>query len=171
VILATKGDLDNDKKDDFAVVLELTQTEESESIPIGTFAPRHLYVLLANADGSFAIVGKSENSIREFYTGGSFGDPLNEVAIQNGLLCLSHYGGSSDRWGDDKHYALDNGQLVLVYKKEYSHSTHSLTGEETIYDYINGTEKRFEVDLNDNNKRKLLSSKGISKTRNVLGTE
>jgi hypothetical protein len=107
--------------------------------------------------------------MKDFLSGGVFGDPLVKVEIDDGVLCIDYYGGSSSRWGYDFRYIYNGGQMILSYLREYSHSTHTLAGEETIYDYVNFSVEQYEVN-NYEGKRNLIAREEFPPVRYPLGS-
>ena len=146
VILATAGDLNSDGNRDLAIVVELAEiNKDSPGYAEGEigFGPRHIYVLLGNTDGSYTVVGKSEALILKHWMGGVFGDPLENVSIENGVLSINHYGGSSSRWGCTMRFSYNEGQLLLTEMAAVSHSTFTVNGEETICDFAHQMVTRY----------------------------
>ena len=58
-----------------------------------------------------------KQSIQALYNsrdGGMMGDPFGEIEINNGILLISHNGGSSWKWGHTDKYRYQNGEFYLV---------------------------------------------------------
>lgn len=147
VILAAAGDLSGDGNDDLAIVVEFfAKEEDGYGYAEGGFGPRHIYILLGNADGDYTVFTKSESLILPHWMGGPFGDPLENVVIEDGVLRIIHYGGSSSRWGYDMRFAYDGGPLALVYMAEISFSTLTANGERTNCDFTNHRIERYSSD-------------------------
>lgn len=167
VILAAAGDLNGDQKGDLAVVVEFMEDEkESPGYAKGelSFASRHIYILIQNADGSYAVTNKNEDLILEYNEGGTFGDPLESVSIENGFLSIEHYGGSSSRWGYTMRFSFNEGRLVLADMTSLSHSTFTAGGEETICDFTNHTVTRYTLAYSDKPPLLLFSGELPAKT-------
>jgi hypothetical protein len=131
VILANVGDLTGDGKNDLAVVVEFDSDQ------------RHIYILLENTDGSYTVANKSESLILERTMGGPFGDPLESVSIEDGILNIKHFGGSSGRWSYNMQFAYENGHLILVKMGVLGYSTHTINGAETIFDFTGRRVERY----------------------------
>lgn len=141
LIWAVAGDIDGDSIDDLVVVVELIVDELDEYHGFGS---RHIYVLHCDANGNYSIIHKNESLILEEWRGGVFGDPLESITIEDGILAIHHYGGSSSRWGYQMCFAYDNNrQFVLTDMTVTSSSTRTANGEETICDFINHKIERY----------------------------
>ena len=124
VLKFATGDLDENETEDIAIVIE--------QMPGLWTGSRILYVLLGQEDGSFKIRWKDENiSGRE--GGGVYGDPFEGVYIENGELTISHYGGSSDRWGYSYSYMVQGDDLILTKAEEINQSILSASGTRIVY--------------------------------------
>jgi len=146
VIMAAEGKLDGDRIDDIVIVTEFSAEDEEDFGYVEGefgFGERHIYVLLGAANGSYTVAHKNKFLILGGHEGGVFGDPLQKVEIDDEVLKIKHYGGSSSRWGYDMHFAYDDGQFALIYMTMYSHSTHTANGESTIYDFANRRIERY----------------------------
>lgn len=160
VILAAAGDLNNDGNNDLAVVVEFKEeNEDSPGYAEGEFGlgARHIYIILGNEDGSYEITNRNEALILEHWMGGAFGDPLEGVSIENDILSIKHYGGSSSRWGYTMRFSYSDGQLVLTNMTELSHDAFTENIEETICDFANHTVARYSWGDYENNPLLLFS--------------
>ena len=162
--------MNNDGKQDFAVVLESEVAEHSD-FWLKYEGIRVIYV--------FTYAYYSDNFEKDMYrcsyvnntlvlsqdSGGVFGDPYNGIEIQDGTLRISDYGGSNDRWGDDFTFGMDGDDLVL---KEYRHmEAHAPNEVETIWNYEEGTFETYAVTRDDS----LLINKGTFEPETILFEE
>lgn len=92
-----KGNLNLDKFPD--VVLVLKKDNETETSDV-TENPekRPLLVLLGQADKTYKLAARNDNTVYCVDCGGAFGDPFDGISITNGNFSINHYGGSSWRW-------------------------------------------------------------------------
>ena len=93
----TKGDLNRDAYPDFILVLK-KKGEEKTSDVIDHPEKRPLLIFLGQADQSFKLAAKSNNSVYCVDCGGMMGDPFTGISIKNGYFSVEHYGGSGHRW-------------------------------------------------------------------------
>jgi len=152
IILAAVGDLNGDGNSDLAVIVEFSETDENSlGYAEGEFGfgPRYIYVLFGNSDGSYTIVNKNESLILDHNSGGVFGDPLEDLLIENDVLIIKHYGGSSDRWGYDMYFIYKDRQLILSKMVAIYHSTLTANGETTICDFINQKIEKYSSSVED----------------------
>ena len=158
-----KGDLNGDGLDDIAVVIEQRPGMSGGS--------RTIYIMLACEDGSLAVCWQSGTHLMGRGEGGVFGDPYCGIIIHNGELIISHYGGSSDRWGFTFKYAIQKGELILTHFSDFSHSTHTACGTRTTYDVMAGIiEKRSETYEGDLYDGLLLSACAVEPEQTFLFT-
>lgn len=136
VIILAKGNLNGDDTDDFAVVVEIKGTEEQDEFNMGDRFGRHIYAFVSNSDGNYDIIGKSGALILEEWQGGILGDPLESISVENGIIGITHYGGSAYRWGYAMFFEYREEQLRLAKMTELAHTTFELYAEEIIYDFM-----------------------------------
>lgn len=92
-----KGDLNLDKYPD--IVLVLKKDNEAETSDVSDNPERRpLLLFIGQADGSYKLAGRNDNSVYCVSCGGVFGDPFDSITITNGNFSINHYGGSSWRW-------------------------------------------------------------------------
>ena len=151
VLDVCEGDIGNDGTMDIVVILEF-----EEDYPISSddymFAVDHRVTCIFQDNGNetFSCQAKNNALIMNKNTGGVYGDPYAGMTIQNGILTLSHYGGSSDRWGYDYRFDMYNGHLTLWQGVFFEHNTHSDGyGSTDVYDYRSGTRTWFETEHYD----------------------
>jgi len=93
----TKGDLNRDAFGDIILVLK-KKGEEKTSDVIDHPEKRPLLILLGQADHSYKLAARSNNSVYCVDCGGIMGDPFMGITIKNGYFSVEHYGGSGHRW-------------------------------------------------------------------------
>lgn len=129
------GDLNSDGQEDMAVVLEA----DVSCLP-GT--ERETFILLRK-DEKFEIIATNKGLVMGKESGGVFGDPFDSIEIEDHVLTISNYGGSSDRWGMDYSFIYYNDNLRLSKIESSSYSTLTANGVIRVYDYIKGTYEKY----------------------------
>ncbi|RZL49897.1 MAG: hypothetical protein EOP00_06210 [Pedobacter sp.] len=123
------GDLNNDKLEDLAVILEynLPITEnraygDNETDLIKEFQkPRILAIYFKNAaNGKYILAHQNNNFILRANEGGSLGDPLKKINIVANRLQLKFEGGANWRW-------------ILNYEFKYQNHNWNLVKANNIY--------------------------------------
>ncbi len=89
VLKFKKGDLNQDKMDDYVVVLE-KQNSDGDAL-------RPLLLITRKADGTFSLAAKNDSIVSCRSCGGKF-DPLADIAIKDGFFTIEHEGGSREMW-------------------------------------------------------------------------
>jgi hypothetical protein len=96
------GDLNSDKKADAILILkaigEDTLTEEVK---------RPMLILLRQTDGTLKQERRNDNIILCRQCGGVFGDPYENVEINNNAFSIHFYGGSAWRWSREYRFKYD----------------------------------------------------------------
>jgi uncharacterized protein len=133
ILQSAQGDLNQDKRDDVAMVLIQPQEEEEQMDH-----ERMLLVLLQQPDGSFQKAAETSKAILCRGCGGVYGDPLESIAIDNGALVITHYGGSRDRWGYVHRFRLQDGDWYMTGRTETYHDTLSQKSETTDENLLTG---------------------------------
>ncbi|MCY0967846.1 hypothetical protein [Chryseobacterium wangxinyae] len=100
------GDLDGDKIPEKAIVYNIPTGKYSGDI-------REIQIL-KKINGKWIILEKSRNAIYRSDEGGMMGDPYQNTTIENGILNITHYGGSSWKWGGTDKYRFQNGHFELI---------------------------------------------------------
>lgn len=97
-LYATRGNLNLDAIND--VVLIVNKPNEAKTSDVNVHPEkRPLLILIGQADGTYRLAGRNDNTVYCVACGGAMGDPFTGVAIKNGYFSVEHYGGSSQRWG------------------------------------------------------------------------
>lgn len=142
IIDTATGDLNDDNIDDLAMVIEyhLPITEnraygDNETELIKEFQkPRVLAIFFRNKQtGNFVFSIQNNNFILRSKEGGTLGDPLREIAIQNKHLKLNFEGGNDWRWKLNYEFKFSQNDWKLMAAKNVYY--HSETGELTEHQY------------------------------------
>lgn len=91
------GNLNLDKFPDAVLVLKKANEEEL-SRQVEDQVKRPLLILIGQADKSYKLAGRNDNTVFCYSCGGVFGDPFAGIEIKNGTFSILHYGGSGWRW-------------------------------------------------------------------------
>lgn len=102
----SEGDLDNDGIAEKVVVFARDLEFESSS-------PRDL-VIYKNNNGVWEEWISTENAVYMADEGGMMGDPFDGVSINNGILEIDHFGGSSWKWSNRDKYRYQDGDFYLI---------------------------------------------------------
>lgn len=116
IIASAKGDLNKDKLDDYAVIIEKNDVSEqklkrfyitndapyinssAEDIWESTSQPRKVVVFFAQKNGQFEPVLMHSDWVERSDMGGVLGDSFDGLEIHNGSFLLKGFGGSRDKW-------------------------------------------------------------------------
>jgi hypothetical protein len=145
VLKQAEGDLNKDNVPDAALVLASLQ-EDGDSLE-ATEAPRPLLILLKQADGAYVLSGTNPDLILCKMCGGVFGDPLEDLKIQRGVVVITHYGGSNQKWGTTHRFRFQDGDWYLIGETKMSHD--GLSGEHHETDKNLVTGDVIETDTDD----------------------
>ncbi|MEJ5995369.1 hypothetical protein WG904_13160 [Pedobacter sp. Du54] len=138
IIDTAYGDLNNDKIEDLAFVLEyfLPVSEnraygDNETELIKEFQkPRVLAIYFKNKqNGPYVFATQNNNFILRANEGGIMGDPLKNINIANQNLQLSFQGGNNWRWKLDYEFKYHNNEWDLIRANNLYY--HSVSGEMT----------------------------------------
>jgi len=100
------GDLDGDQVPEKVVIYNIPTNNDSGDI-------REIQIL-KKVNNQWTILEKSRKAIHGSKDGGMMGDPYQSTTIENGILNISHYGGSSWKWGGTDKYRFQNGHFELI---------------------------------------------------------
>lgn len=101
------GDLDQDNVSELVVAYNTSLKTEDEGIK------RSLCIYKIKND-HWELWKESKSALLGSKQGGMMGDPFNEMKIKNGILAISHYGGSSWKWGYTDKYRFQNSNFELI---------------------------------------------------------
>ena len=107
VVDSVSGDLD---KDSIAELVFAYNTGPENEID-GVVRELIIYKLKNNKWTEWK---RSDQALYGSKDGGMMGDPFGEIEIKNGILLISHYGGSSWKWGFTDKYRFQNGEFYLI---------------------------------------------------------
>ena len=139
VLNITLGDLTGNGTRDIAVAIERRIGEWFDE-------ERKLYVLFYKGNGHYKSFWQN-TSLGGRGLGGMYGDSFSGINIQNGLLTISIFGGSSTVWGTNSSYKIIDGELTLYRIEQISFSHQNSRGIREIYYPISSqTEIRFYDD-------------------------
>jgi hypothetical protein len=102
------GDLDKDGKDEKVVVYNVKAVEDDMN-----GIDRELIIFKKEKTG-WMIWHRSRNAIFNSTDGGMMGDPFDSIGIRNGVLVISHWGGSSWKWNTTDRYRYQQGRFELI---------------------------------------------------------
>lgn len=107
IVDTIQGDLDNDSIMELLVIYNTDRIDELDGVE------RELTI--------YKIVNKkweawitSKQAILGSKDGGMMGDPYGSMEIKNGVLSITHSGGSSWKWGVTDKYRYQNGSIYLI---------------------------------------------------------
>jgi hypothetical protein len=131
-----KGDLNQDGRDDWALVVEEVHPKmDPQSPSIIEVHPRALLIYLAKKDGSYDLHTVAKKAIFLADQGGELGDPFQGISIKKQILIVDYYGGSGWRW-------------TLTHKFRYQKNEFYLTGSR--YTSFSATEPNDEKVIDTN---------------------
>lgn len=110
LLTEVKGNFNKDKLVDLAAIIE-----EDKKWEIGDYAPeRILLIVFKQNDGGYKLNLSSSKAIMKKDEGGVWGDPLQDISYQNGVLNLNFYGGSNYRLAYDYKFRYQNNGWYLI---------------------------------------------------------
>ena len=126
------GDLNRDGRPDAALVLRSlaendTVAAAAEETDVES-QPRHLIIVLGTP-GGYTLAAQTDKAALCNDCGGMYGDPFEGIEIKKGVLSLSHYGGSSWRWGITTKYRYQTGRFYLIGERRVSYRNNGPCGE------------------------------------------
>lgn len=144
VIHTAYGDLNNDKIQDIALILEYDKEikekrayGDNETELIEEFQkPRILAVYFKFFDG-YKLALQNNDFILRSEEGGSIGDPLKDIQIKDNTLCITFSGGSNWRWNLNYDFKYQQKQWFLIDAKNRYYHNDSGEMTENSYDFKN----------------------------------
>ena len=106
LIATAKGDLDKDKVDDLVLVYDTNEE--------GDYGVVRELQIFKNKNNKWNLWHKSRGAIMSSLEGGPAGDPFESIEINNGVLIITHYGGSRGKWGYTHKFRFQNGDFYLI---------------------------------------------------------
>lgn len=109
------GDLDKDGVPEIAAVFYRPLEDDNNS----TFSDRVIRIY-KKADNGWKLWRKSKWAIYHSTDGGMYPDPLREMRIEDGILIIKHYGGTSWKWSGTNRYRFQNNRFALIGYTSYA---------------------------------------------------
>lgn len=144
VLDSVSGDLNQDKVNDLALILEYHQEirenraygDNTTDLITEIQKPRILAIYFRNKNG-YQLAVQNNNFILRSQEGGALGDPLRPMAIEKNQLSLSFQGGGEWRWKLKYSFRYQQKDWMLEKASNYFYNEHSgeLTNKQ--YDFIN----------------------------------
>ena len=107
------GDLDKDGKEEKVVVYNIpAEDEEINGVD-------REVVIFKKHSQNWYIWQRSTSAVGNSKDGGMMGDPFEDIEITNGILIISHSGGSSWKWRNSDKYRFQNKSLELIGYSSY----------------------------------------------------
>ncbi len=91
------GNLNLDNLTDLILILDKNREKTTTDVD-DEMEQRPLLILVGEADGTYKLVKRNDNTVYCKGCGGIFGDPYSGVTIKNGYFSVEHYAGSAWRW-------------------------------------------------------------------------
>lgn len=139
VLFQARGDLNRDGREDIAAIVEAPENISKpdngcdSADDYSDAEARRLIVVIDDGEGQQSIAVDEPRAVLRRDQGGVFGDPLEELSIENGAVVINHYGGSRWRWGNTLRFRLDDGLWRLIGMTDFWHD--SISGSRVEYDY------------------------------------
>lgn len=105
---ARSGDLNKDGITDIALVVSSEST-----------LTRPLLIILGDESGGYTLAKRNDSVILDKESGGIHGDPFNSIIIDDGILHICIFGGSSWRWEDNIVFEYSNHESDWFLQKKY----------------------------------------------------
>lgn len=107
IVDTVTGDLDKDNIAELVVAYNVAIVDDMTDVD------RELIIYKQEAD-KWIEWKKSKQALYNSRGGGMMGDPFESIEIKKGILMISHYGGSSWKWGFTDKYRYQNGAFCLI---------------------------------------------------------
>lgn len=136
-----KGDLNNDKLEDYILILKTNGEDTTGFDNPDRDAARPLLILTRQTDGTLKSEATNASVVLCKHCGGVMGDPYQGVTIKTGEFSISFYGGSSWRWTTDYTFRYDVAKKNWFLQSHGSSSFQSGDPERTLEEtFIDRTE-------------------------------
>lgn len=138
------GDLNNDKIEDLAVIYEFYAAvkekraygDSTTEIITEIQKPRILGIYFKSGR-NYHLSAQNNHFILRSEEGGSMGDPLRPLKIEDNKLTLSFEGGSSWRWKLNYTFRHQNNDWQLTQANKYAYHNSSGEMNDRQYDFVN----------------------------------
>lgn len=115
IVDSVSGDLDKDGMNELVVAYNTPEEVEDST---GDFIRE--IIIYKMTKGEWKVWKSSRQALYSSRGGGMMGDPFEEMTIYKGILQISHFGGSSWKWGHtDKYRFQDNEFYLIGYSGSY----------------------------------------------------
>lgn len=114
-LTVARGDLNNDGKEDVAIVLYSTM-ENQDSINVDSIPPRLLIILFKTPNG-YIEAAKSSTAI---LCKDCLMNAFQGMEIENGILNIEHYGGVNLKWAATHHFQFLKNDFYLIGQNIWS---------------------------------------------------
>ncbi|MCE3296063.1 MAG: hypothetical protein K0R65_1777 [Crocinitomicaceae bacterium] len=121
---SASGSLNFDKYPDMLLVLKKNDEEKTSDV-IDNPEKRPLLILTGNADKSYSLASRNDNSVLCVNCGGMMGEPYQSLTIKDGYFSVEHYGGSAWRWTRIITYKYDKWENDWFLHKDGTESYHT----------------------------------------------
>lgn len=108
-----KGDLNKDRAIDYVLALYSKVEDTDSGLDFTDTLPRILIILFADKAG-YTLAAKTNKLVMCKSCGGVFGNPFEGIAIEKGVLCVYHYGGSAWRWSYTHKFRYQQNDFYLI---------------------------------------------------------
>lgn len=109
IVDSIKGDLNKDGIDELVIAYN-TQKEKKDDYES---IPREL-IIYKKENSNWVVWKNSKSALSGSNDGGMMGDPFGAIEIKNGVLHISHNGGSSWKWSFTDKYRFQDGEFYLI---------------------------------------------------------
>ena len=108
IVDSISGDLDGDSISELVVIYNTISDAEEQSVP------RELIIYKLKNNKKWRQWKCSKQALYGSKDGGMMGDPFGELLIENDNLLISHFGGTSWKWGFTDKYGLIDDEFYLI---------------------------------------------------------
>lgn len=140
-----QGDIGNDKKNDVVLIYEEIEDPPPDAL---FFDEQRIMCVFTESDyGKYLLKYTNDRLIPGEGAGGMVGDPYRGMAIEDGILKVSEYAGSSERFGADYYFGYRNYDFVICKYVSHAHNTHTANGVRSIYDFDTGNVEQYATTI------------------------
>jgi hypothetical protein len=139
IVAQASGDLSRDGTDDIAFVIEAPEGESAPDVGCAgqddntDAAARRLIVAFADGSGGYDVSANDPGIVFRADEGGTMGDPLQDITIDNGSVVLWFSGGSRWRWNQVLRFRFDDDAWRMAGMTEVNYD--SIYNSIVEYDY------------------------------------
>lgn len=158
VIDSVKGDLNNDRAEDLALIFEFyAAVKENRAYGDNTTElitevqkPRILAIYFKSGK-NYKLVTQNNNFILRAEEGGAMGDPIRPMEIRDRQLQLAFEGGAGWRWKLNYNFRYQNNEWVLISAGNCAYHAGSGEMNDKQYDFVNKKRLVTSGNIEDNN--------------------